>query len=120
MCSPEGFQPKKGARVWGYLTASDMHAATIKARQLYLMGAEFVLSDAPDVDLEDRPGWKLLSDPACLRDGDRLILSKQEDLSGDADEADAHIAELTARGVEVCILKQENFEGEDRQICESV
>ena len=94
-----------------------MHAATIQARKLYFMGAEFVLSDAPDKDLDERPGWQLLSEAIYLRDGDRLILSKQEDLS---DAAEQHIADLMARGVEVCILKPEYFEGEDRQICEPV
>ena len=100
VCSPEAFRPKKGAKVWGYVTASEMHVATIQARKLYYMGCEHVFSDAPSADLNDRPGWQLLSEPIYLRDGDRLILSKQEDLSSDADVADAHIADLTARGVE--------------------
>ena len=120
VCSPEAFRPKKGAKVWGYVTASEMHVATIQSRKLYFMGAEHVVSDAPDADLDDRPGWQLLAEPVYLRDGDRLILSKAEDLSSDTETAEARIADLMARGVEVCILKPEYFEGEDRQICEPV
>ena len=120
VCSPAAFRTKKGAKVWGYLTASEMHVATIQARKLHYMGAEHVFADAPDADLDERPGWQLLSEPIYLRDGDRLILSKKEDLSSDTETANAHIADLTARGVEVCILQPEYFEGEDRQICEPV
>ena len=73
VCSPAAFRPKKGAKVWGYVTASEMHVATIQSRKLYFMGAEHVFSDAPDADLDERPGWQLLSEPIYLRDGDRLI-----------------------------------------------
>ena len=116
--SPKAFRPQQGKRVCGYLTADEMHVATIQARKLYYMGCEHVFSDAPSAELDARPGWQLLSEPIYLRDGDRLILSKKEDLSSDAETADAHIADLTARGVDVCVLKLEFFEGEDRQICE--
>ncbi|MEM6890894.1 MAG: hypothetical protein AAF636_22570 [Pseudomonadota bacterium] len=117
VCSPEAFRPQQGKRVWGYLTADEMHVATIGSRKLHFMGCEHVFSDAPDAEPDERPGWQLLSEPIYLRDGDRLILSKKEDLS---DAADAHIADLTARGVEVFVLRSDYFEGEDRQICEPV
>ena len=112
VCSPEAFQPANGKRVWGYLTASDMHVATAQARKLYFMGAQRVLSDKPGDALEDRSGWHMLDDPVMLRKGDRLILSKVEDLGTDTDQAEAHIEALALRGVEVCILKPEYFEEE--------
>lgn len=118
-CEPEGFRPKTGGRVLGYLTTSKMHTATLQARKLYFMGAEAVFSDAPDAALEDRPGWKLLSHPVCLRSGDRLILSKDEDLHSNPNVAEAHLAALLARGVEVFVLKPEFFEDQERFVCEA-
>ncbi len=112
-CYPEAFQPKKGKRVWGYLTASDMHAATAQARKLYFLGAHCVLSDMPQSPLKDRPGWRVLDSPVILRDGDRLILSKSHDLDNDQYAAQVHIDALTARGVEVCTLNPEYFEADE-------
>ncbi|MEO0667582.1 MAG: hypothetical protein AAFZ99_06665 [Pseudomonadota bacterium] len=87
-----------------------MHAATAQSRKLYLMGAQCVLSDTPKGKLTERPGWSVLDSPVILRDGDRLILSKSDDLDTDPEAAQAHIDALTARGVEVCTLNPEYFE----------
>ena len=111
-CVPEAFRERKGMRIWGYITAPEMHDATMQACKLHFVGAENVVSDRPDIPLVERPGWKILSDPALLRRGDRLILSRQDDLGSDPEQARPHYDALAARGVEVCILKLDSPDDE--------
>ena len=106
-CHPEAFR-ENGNRVFGYVVADRMGQADTGMRQLHYLGAEHVFTDKPIGRVKDRPGLKLLRKLMCP--GDKLLLADERALGTKPDRAEANMAMLEAKGLQVAIVRKEFFE----------
>ena len=110
ICNPEGFRDAwasshwidaKSTRVWGYAVSADPMALAAQTRHLIYHGAEHVFADVPSGQVRHRPGFKMMSQPIYLREGDTLLLAYKHALGSKSKQARRIEEELEARGVAV-------------------
>ncbi len=110
-CHPEAFRTEKGARIRGYAVASDHGHLSTQIKRLHYLGAEHVFADFPVGRVKHRPNFKLLAQPSVyLRPGDTLLLADNRALGTKPARADAIIDDLTADGIEVCVIRPDYFD----------
>lgn len=116
ICNPTGFRDAwqsshhiegKSPRVWGYAVAADASAIAAQVKALHHYGAEHVFADHPVGQVRNRPGFKTLTHPVYLREGDTLLLADQRALGTKPSAAALIEDELKARGVAVWVVAQD-------------
>lgn len=117
ICNPTGFQDSwashhwieaKSPRVWGYAVSPDPTKLAGQVRHLLYYGAGHVFADVPGGQVRHRPGFKALTNPAYLREGDTLLLAHKDAMGTKPKAADKILASLHTDGVNVQVVELED------------